>query len=607
MRPLLIAVLIVTPFFLSPRDLATAEDEPGAPATDSSKAQLPAAVGESQRLDELPPEPPAAERAGKPPTREIENLPVPLRKKSEGRRRIQPEGLTLTTTPLSATLLSTFDGLRQGTNFRPWQLVSPPDANGSVSSHWYFQWVNSYFTKIDKQTGRMAIKPTNGSQIWRSLRGTLCAQHNDGDPVVIFDKAAGRWLLTQFAVDIERARFSECIAVSANDDPTSSYSLFEYKFPMFNDYPKFGIWRDGYYVTFNMFDHGDHAPPYKDYEYAFAGAQVCVFERDKMLSPSAAVRQSVRMKCFEPRDKNGYPAWSILPADIDGTTMPPDGSPEYLLAFNDAESELMLWRVTVDWTDLDRSEISEPISIKVKPFELTTCGENGQSTTCIPQKGTQTLLDSLSERLMYRLSYRNFGDRESLFVTHTVKAGKGSGIRWYELSRDLPAAPQSEFKVRQQQTFAPDNSFRWLGSMASDKMGNLILAYNVASSRLHPSFRFTGRRASDPLNALSAEGVIAEGHRSIVTPMNRGGNRWGDYASVSLDPTDDCTFWVTGQYTGAADNRMVAQSTASGQSARNAAASSSMSAANRSPDDDRLPDTYFWDTVVASLKFRDCH
>jgi hypothetical protein len=569
----------------------------------ASDGQLPTAVGKTPRLDQLPPELPKTKLSG-PSEREIKNLPVPIREKPKPKGlRAPPESLTPPTTPMAAVLLSAFDGLHQRG-----EGVYPPDANGSVSSRWYLQWVNSFFTKIDKHTGQMT-KPTRGNRPWQRLRGTLCARQNDGDPIALFDKRARRWLLTQFALDTKNGRFAECIAVSADEDPMGSYTAFEYKFPLFNDYPKFGIWRDGYYATFIMADHMNHPPPYTDDEYKFAGGQVCAFERDKMLSSSLNVQKSARMKCFELKDEKGELAYGMLPADIDGTLLPPGDTPEYLLSFVTDANALILWRLHVDWGNLDRSALSDPVVIPVKPFEFETCPpDKSDRLLCVPQKGTTILLDSMAVTLMYRLSYRNFGDRESLFVTHTVNAGKGTGIRWYELSRSLSTTPEAEFEVRQQQTFAPDDNYRWLGSMASDKMGNLLVTYNVSGQTMYPSFRFAGRRASDPLSELSAEGVIAEGKYFVLAEGQEKGTRWGDYASVSLDPNDDCTFWATGQYKAGPRGEVEGSSSiTSAQRSTSSPINSHAKPALVRTDGDDFGSPSYWDTIVASIKFPDCH
>jgi hypothetical protein len=262
--------------------------------------------------------------------------------------------------------------------------------------------------------------------------------------------------------------------------------------------------------------------------------------------------------------------------------------------------ELRLWRYTVDWSKPRPliSAKSNPTRLAVAEFE-PAC----QNEECIPQKDTNQRLGTLSDRLMYRLAYRKFADHESIVLTHTVAASGGSGIRWYELRRDLALrGPEEEYKVWQQQTFAPDNLYRWLGSIAMDKEGNILLVYNSSSATSHPSIRYTGRLASDPPNLMSNEGILVEGKRSV------GADRWGDYASVSLDPVDDCTFWVTGQFL-SGDNPPGNQLVAARREAQTGTTSPARPRSDKPVVGLMAPNVvtgYHWDTAIASLRFPSC-
>jgi hypothetical protein len=387
----------------------------------------------------------------------------------------------------------------------------PPDTNGSVSKTHYVQWVNTGLAIFDKATGNRVLGPIDGNLLWTGFGGN-CERFNDGDPIVLYDKAADRWLLTQFAVT--QAPFSQCIAVSTSSDPTGTYARYEYQFQDFNDYPKFGVWPDAYYGTFNMFNGN-----------TFAGAKACAFEREKMLASQAA-----RMQCFDVANQGG-----LLPADLDGGTPPPAGAPNYLM--NIGSNRLNLWKFHVAWANPASSTFTGPTVIKTAPFEIA-CRNAPNPGQCVKQPGTKETLDTLSDRLMFRLAYRRFSDHESLVVNHAVVAGASSGVRWYEL-RDPGGTPT----IFQQGTYAPSTAFRWMASVAMDKAGNMLMGYSVSSPKISPSIRFTGRSVSDPPNQLTAEQVAVKGKGFQQTP-----ERWGDYASMSIDPTDDCTFWFSTQY-----------------------------------------------------------
>jgi hypothetical protein len=235
-------------------------------------------------------------------------------------------------------------------------------------------------------------------------------------------------------------------------------------------------------------------------------------------------------QCFQLSSNFG----GVLPADLDGATAPPSGSPEFFLNFG--SNSLNLWKFHVDFSNSGNSTLAGPSVLSVAAFS-----EACPTGTCIPQKGTSQTLDSLGDRLMYRLAYRNFGDHESLVVNHSVNpnTGPASGVRWYELR-----SPNSSPVVFQQSTYAIDSNSRWMGSIAMDKLGDMALGYSVSSSTLNPSIRITTRLAGDPLNQLGAETTIFNGTGS----QNGGLNRWGDYSAMSVDPVDDCTFWYTQEY-----------------------------------------------------------
>jgi hypothetical protein len=73
----------------------------------------------------------------------------------------------------------------------------------------------------------------------------------------------------------------------------------------------------------------------------------------------------------------------------------------------------------------------------------------------------------------------------------------------------------------------------------------MALGYSASSSSLFPSVRYTGRLASDPTNTMQAEATIFSGSGS---QSGQNLDRWGDYSAMTIDPSDDCTFWYTTEY-----------------------------------------------------------
>jgi hypothetical protein len=414
---------------------------------------------------------------------------------------------------LSVTAGLNFAGVGNGDyGFAP--NAAPPDTNLAVGATQVVQWVNESFAVFDKSTGARVTGPTAGNTLWAGFGGG-CETNNDGDPIVQYDKAAGRWIFTQFSVST--TPYLECVAVSTTSDATGTYNryAFDYGSTTFPDYPKLGVWPDAYYITFNMFTS------------TFQGAKACAYDRAAMLAGTTATQQ-----CFQLSSAFG----GLLPSDLDGSTAPPAGSPNYL--FNFGTNSLNEWKFHVDFTTPANTTLTGPINIPVAAFKPA-------SSVSVPQPGTRNTLDTLGDRLMYRLAYRNFGDHEALVVNHSVVSGHGKkaviGVRWYEL-RDPNAAGGAS--VFQQGTFSPDSTDRWMGSIAMDKVGDIAVGYSASSSSVFPSISYTGRVPTDAAGTLASENLLKAGGGSQTGNLHR----WGDYSAMSVDPTDDCTFWYTNEY-----------------------------------------------------------
>jgi hypothetical protein len=239
----------------------------------------------------------------------------------------------------------------------------------------------------------------------------------------------------------------------------------------------------------------------------------------------------------------------LVPSDVDSSTPPPPGSPNYLMGVSATSANtLAFYTYAVNWTSLTSTLTGS--TVPVSSFQLACGGSN-----CVPQKNTSQKLDSLGDRLMYRLAYRNFGDHESLVVTHSVKAGSATGVRWYEI-RDPGGTPT----VYQQGTYAPaDGKYRWMGSAAMDKDGGIALGYSVSNATMFPGVGYTGRLATDaPGTMTQGDNTMKAGAGSQKSSADCDSAfcalRWGDYSSMSIDPSDDCTFWYTNEYLPASGN-----------------------------------------------------
>ncbi len=392
---------------------------------------------------------------------------------------------------------------------------APPDPNLAVGPSYVVQTVNTAYAVYDKNGNLLAGPNTLGS-LFNPLGGSCTGQW--GDPIVQYDKAADRWLISQMGSF--SAPFSECIAVSTTNDPRGTYFLYSYSFGNnLNDYPKIGIWpsstNGAYTATYNLFANGA----------TFVGASLCAYDRAAMLSGAATPAQV----CFTISNDGGF-----LPADVDGSTPPPAGASPVYMNF-ETLSSLRYYQLTPNFANPASSTLSAPTDIAVAAFS-EACGGG----TCIPQSGTSQQLDSLGDRLMYRLAYRNFGDHDALVVNHSVGAGSSVGVRWYELRSPLTEA----FALYQQGTFAPDSTYRWMASAAMDQAGDIAIGYSASSSGIFPAIRYTGRAPTDALGTMRAEASMQLGGGS----QNGGLSRWGDYTALRIDPSDDCTFWYTNEY-----------------------------------------------------------
>ena len=438
--------------------------------------------------------------------------------------------------------LQTFEGMNQADGCGN---CIPPDPTGVVGPNHFAEMVNSSFA-IYSKTGTKLVGPTHINALWQNLPGP-CKDDNDGDPIVVYDHLADRWVLSQFAVNGGSGPFDECIAVSTSSDPTGTYYVYDFHLSntIFNDYPKLGVWPDGYYMTMNEFDSTTGN--------TFIGAGAYAFERDKML-----IGQSAQMLFFDESKVNGS-FGGMLPSYLDGPP-PPPGTPNFFAEVDSIVNSpglgadaMRIWKFHVDWSNPASSTFGlagQPdFVLPVASWNPSQCVES--QGTCVPQMGSSTQLDVVGDRIMFRLAYRNFGDHDSLLINHSVLADARVGVRWYEVRGLSTSTPTSTPSIYQQGTFAPTDTFyRWMGSIAMDVSGNIAVGYSISSAASFPSINYAGRLAGDPLGVLTQgetqmfAGLGPENVQFFIPPVGR----WGDYTTLSVDPTDGCTFWYVNEY-----------------------------------------------------------
>jgi hypothetical protein len=399
----------------------------------------------------------------------------------------------------------------------------PPDTNGSVGSTQFVETVNLSYAVYDKTTGSKLLGPIVMNTIWTGLTGTLCNTVAGGDPVVLWDKVAQRWFISELAYNGSLSSNYLCVAVSTSSDATGSYNRYGYSLgTALPDYPKYAVWPDAYYLSFNEFTNSGST---------FAGAEPCALDRTAMLSGGTAA-----MICFTPNPNN----YSFLPTDVDGATQPPSGAPNHFVELFTGTT-LEEFDFHVDFVNHNNSTFTGPHVITVTNWtQICTT-----TRACITQPSPGEKVDSLGDRLMHRAAYRNYGDHEAIVLSHTVKPGTGStataAVRWYEL-RATPVG--GTFSVFQSGTFQNAKINLWMPSIAQDKTGDIAMGMSAASSTVKPSVVYTGRIPTDPAGKMESPSIVAKG----AGVQTAGGNRWGDYSSMSVDPADDCTFWYSQEY-----------------------------------------------------------
>jgi hypothetical protein len=407
----------------------------------------------------------------------------------------------------------------------PFTGVHPPDTIGEVGPDHYVQIVNSIvgtevaiFDKAGNPVTSFAL-----DSLW--THGGPCASGH-GDPIVLYDQLAARWLFSEFASSGNHL----CVYISQGPDPVSGgWFLYDFPTPDFPDYPKYAVWPDAYYVSSNESSPAAYA-----------------LDRNQMLVGGAATLQR-----FTATDLAGFDFQALIPSDLDGALPPLSGSPNYFMRHRDDEVHnvgannpnqdyLEVWEYHVDWNTPANSTFTKTLDIAVTEFDSDLCGLF--SFYCFPQPGTSVTLDPLREVIMWRLQYRNFDSYETLVgnLVTDVDGTDHGGIRWFEL-RKTGVGP---WTLHQEGTYAPDAAHRWMGSIAMDGSGNIALGYSVSdATSTYPSIRYTGRLAGDPL------GTMTQGEHNIIAGSgSQASVRWGDYSSMNVDPVDDCTFWYTNEY-----------------------------------------------------------
>ena len=420
----------------------------------------------------------------------------------------------------------------------PYQSLSPPDAAGDVGLDYYIQAING------PKGSAVQIYNKNGDKVGNTfamvdLGGARPCTRTYGDPIVLYDRLADRWFLLEFTTTSGR---SLCVHVSKTSDPVAG-GWWNYTFtqPSFPDYPHCAVWWDAYYCTANE----GQSPIY-------------VFDRANMLNGATARGQQT----FRATDLAGYGFQALTPVTFVGATPAPDNAPFIAIRHNDDEAHLGtsadgsqdyidMFSVAVNWTTPASSALTVLPKISIAEFNSWFLDYSTFAT--VPQPGSTAKLDPIREVILNRANYMNFGTHESIvgdFATNIDPARTGSvvdsGVRWFELRRTPPGS--GNWSLYQEGTFGDGGNTKHHleGSVIQNKAGDIGFAFNVTqtvSPTIYASIMYSGRYSTD------APDIMTQGENTIVLGSGvETSGRWGDYPTMSLDPSDDCTFWITHEY-----------------------------------------------------------
>ena len=458
---------------------------------------------------------------------------------------------------LPAQTVHSFEGMDAGGLPNPRSTIDP---NGAIGTKQYMEWVNGYYQAYNKTT---FAKVWSSAQAISNLKWGAGAPNCSGlgvDTVVLFDRLASRWVIGGHSPAVNGHYYS-CVAVSNTDDLTASnFTWYTYQFDLsscigtntqgklyYPDYTKLSTWLDGYYGSIDLEDpsHG----------YQEIGIVAFVLDRTNMLNNATANP----LQCFRNTSSGGavYLAHSLEPADIDGTTPPPVGRDEFFVSIQNPPDDghsttsdtMNLWDFHTNWANPSNSTFTQS-SLSV-PTYTPGCYNvsNVPFTFCVPEPSynggqVHNHIDSVGDRIMWRLGYRNFGTYESFLGSQTIQVGSGgglgkkqTGISWFELRGNGSGTPT----VFQTGIVNPDNVlYRFMPSIAQDHSANAAVGYSVSGGVVHPSIRASWFSLSNP---VPAEMSITAGKAD-----EKNSQGWGDYTSMTVDPVDDCTFWYVNEY-----------------------------------------------------------
>jgi len=395
----------------------------------------------------------------------------------------------------------------------------PPDVCGAIGKDYFIQMVNATVFQIFNKDGSEASGPTSLTSFWSQF-----GQGSGGDPIVLYDELAQRWLMSEFPPNQNFL----LVAVSASSDPFGAWNAYSFNTPSFPDYPKYSVWNNAYLVTTNE------------------GGDIPVYALDRQAMLDGAEDANV-VRTTIPRIPTGPGFQVYTPVNHSGSREASEDLQPMIVRFIDdawgtaTEDQIEIWTLDLDWDNPGDATIDVTNQMITQPFDSYPCSAETGGFACVPQPGNNGI-DGQVEIINHQVHYRNFGCYESIVMSFIADADGNnlSGIRWFELRRDL--IEETDWSVYQEGNYAPDGLHRYIGGIAINDFGAIGLGFNLSDNNTFPSVAITGRRASEDL------GIMTYNEERAITGLTNSNTRFGDYAQMTVDPVDGRTFWYTGQY-----------------------------------------------------------
>jgi hypothetical protein len=387
------------------------------------------------------------------------------------------------------------------------------------------------------------------------------------DPKVLYDQHEGRFVV----VALERTDDPNppnnpgqdtsriLVAVSKTSDPNGGWWFHSINskvtinisgigpLPFWADYPGLGVDEDAVYITNNMFVF-----PSTGFA-GFGGVRLWIVHKGVVGGFYSGNPATVTI--HDP-DVNGVGEFTMQPAHVFGTV---PGAVNTFLVSGGWSTDFSVGPAGTE--ALSVTTVTNPLGAVAFSQKFVLIADIEDATIALPdapQDPNCPLVHADEDPPGIPI---DTGDRRalnavwrsgSLWTTNTALPKAGADINqatthWYELDTNQAGCPVINFGGVGAEDLSPTTWTYW-SQIAVDGCGNMAIGFAASSPTLHAGAYYTGRRASDAFGFVQTTGTLMPGQdcyrRTFCAPRNR----WGDYSGISVDPTDDCTFWIYNEY-----------------------------------------------------------